>query len=310
MLGHLPGLSPNNITGNYFWNLEETQKSSWIPELATEVPSDQAFEVHKWLGEVPALREFDGERKRQELKDNGLTIVNRKFTSTITADVDDLELDKSGGFQKRISELGSKAATLPQRIFTQLLTANGTAYDGSNFFASSHAYGGSCDNDLSENIGAPDAPTVTEFADAILKSIEAIIGVTDATGDPANEFAKKFLVMVPTKYWRIGREAMGSDSINTKNNNPLKSSGMQIELVVNPRLPGTNDAAGRRIYTGRTDAPIKPFIWQERAIKDALKTLGIDSEGAFWREEIAVGAKRISNGALGRFELMNRTNFT
>jgi phage major head subunit gpT-like protein len=225
-------------------------------------------------------------------------------------DVDDYRRDKTGQVLTRIQELAIGAAILPQQLFTTLIQANGNGYDGAAFFADTHNHGGTIDNLLGHNIVDPDVPTSAEMSQAILDLVQAMYGFTDDRGQPCNEFAQQFALMVPPKYWQAAKAALQNDFTSAGVSNTLKNSGVQIGIIVNPRLLGTAAAAGRRIYLFRTDAPAKPLVWQEESISDAFKTLGLDSSEAFWNEQLAFGAKRIGAAALGRFEYAIRTEFS
>jgi phage major head subunit gpT-like protein len=251
------------------------------------------------------MSKWTGERKADGLGDQSLTVLTDKYTSTLDFDVDEFRRDKTGQVRRRVSEMGAKAATLPQRIFTDLLVANGTAYEGSSFFADSHAVG-TCDNNLAFDATDPGVPTTAEMSQAILQAVQAIYGFLDENGDPVNEFAKSFMVMVPTHYWWATVGALKDIFTSAGVSNTLPNAGVSITPVVNPRMAAATDT----FYTFRTDAPVKPFIWQEESIGDSFKTLGMDSSGAFWKERIAFGAKRICNGALGRFELATLTTLS
>lgn len=306
MTGSLQGLSLRNIRGQYFAALEETQAASWIPQIAETYDTDQPFEIHKWVSQVPAMEKWAGERRRQQLKDFGLTVVNDKFESTIELDVDDVRRDKTGQLVKRVRELGAKAATLPQRLFTAALVANGNGYDGAGFFADTHNHGGACDNNVGSSASVPAAPTAAEMSTAILASITAMLAFTDDRGDPANEFARSFLIMVPVKYWSPAVAALNNAFVAASTSNTLLNMGLNLQLVFNPRLP----SAANIFYTFRTDAPVKPLIWQEETIPDGFKTLADDGPDAFWRDLTAAGAKRIGQAALGQFLYASRTTLS
>lgn len=302
MTGSLAGLSIRNVRGQYFNALEETQAATWAPMIAETFPTDQPWELYKWLQSVPAPQKWKGERGRTQLRDFGLAVISDKYESTLEFDVDDVRRDKTGQIVKRIRELGAKAATLPQRLITATLLANATSWDGAAHFAASHNHGGTCNNDFNSPTNvAPDTPTGQEMSNAILAAIVAMAQYTDDRNDPANEFAKSFLVMVPPKYWAAAVAARDNAYLTNGISNTLKNTGLQIELVWNPRLPGTANAAGRKFYVFRTDGPVKPLIWQEETIPDAFKTLGEESPDGFWRDMIAVGSKRIVQAAPAAF---------
>jgi hypothetical protein len=115
-------------------------------------------------------------------------------------------------------------------------------------------------------------------------------------------------VLVPVKYWAVTRAALMNDFVSTGVSNTLRNSGLNISVKPNPRLTGSAATAGRRIYVFRTDAEIRALLWQDENINDAFKTLDENSDQGFWRESVAFGAKRIGQGALGRWELACRVN--
>lgn len=310
-MGAVQSLGFRNIRGQYFLTLEEQQMQSWVTQAATMLDTDQPMELLKWLGAPPVMTKWTGERLRQQMSDYGLTLIPEKFTSTIEADVDDLRRDKTGQILARIREMASKAATLPQRVLTPLIEGNGTGYDGDTFFSTSHEVGdsGVHSNDITvSGLTTPDNPTSAGMVSAILQGIQQLYGFKDDRGDPINGEAMSFAVMVPTKYWAATRAALNNTFTSAGVSNTLPNSGVSIMDFVNPRLNGAQAAAGRRIYVFRTDASIRALIWIDEAINDAFKTLGDDSDLGFWRDSVAFGAKRIGQGALGRWELACRVN--
>tara|TARA_Y100001973_G_scaffold85713_1_gene127967 strand:- start:1071 stop:2003 length:933 start_codon:yes stop_codon:yes gene_type:complete len=309
MAGQYSSLSLRNIQGQYFWALEETEEASWTTDVSDYYTTDQPYEIYKWLGGAPAMTEWRGERVRSTLGDYDLSVVSDKFQSTLSFDVDDMRRDKTGQILRRVAEMGQKAATLPQRLFTTLIESNPQSYDGANnFFADSHAVG-TVDNNLTFNASDHTNVTSAEMSDAMLEAIQAIVGFKDENGDPCNEFASSFLVMVPTALMSVLTAALKDVFTSAGVSNTLiaaQGMGMTIKPVVNPRL--TSDV---KFYTFRTDAPVKAGIFQEEALEtgESFKSLGMDSDNAFWRDEVSFGAKRIAQSALGRYELATLTTF-
>jgi len=70
------GLGSRAILGNFYERLAIETGQGWLSRVAMTVDSDQASETHKWLGMVPALREWIGGRNPKGLRENGLTIEN------------------------------------------------------------------------------------------------------------------------------------------------------------------------------------------------------------------------------------------
>lgn len=310
-MGPLTALTFRAIRGAYFLAYE-SGAASWVPAVANMFPSDQPFEEYPWLDSAPALEEWKGERARKQLKNFVIKCVNKKYSSTLEFDVDDVEGDKTGQIPRRISELGTKAAELPERLLTTLIEANGTGYDGAAFFADTHSHGGTVDNLRTFDAVDPDNPTSAETAAAIMQAIGAMTGFTDDRNEPMHQNAKQFAVVVPPKYAGATWSALRDQFLAAGQSNMLRNVDWSITPYVNSRLTNTAAAAGRRFYVHRTDAAIRSLIFQERDVGSrALQVHGGEgTDMGFWKDGLAVGPKRIGGAALGRFELACRVEFT
>lgn len=306
-MGPNSGLSFRQIRGAYFLAYESGM-ASWVPAVANMFPSDQPYEEYKWLESAPALEEWKGERSRKQLKEFLIRCVNKKYSSTLEFDVDDVQRDKTGQITRRIAELGTKASELPERLLTALLEANGVGYDGANFFAASHSHGGTVNNLFTHTCTAPDTPTQAEMAAAILKVLSGMAGFTDDAGEPLNQNAKNFAVIVPTKFAAATWAAVRDQFLAAGQNNNLRSADWNVQVYVNARLTGTAAAAGRRFYVHRTDAAIRSLIFQEHDVGNRALQVhgGENTDMGFWKDGMAVGPKRIAGATLGRFELAAR----
>ncbi|RRN67638.1 Mu-like prophage major head subunit gpT family protein [Agrobacterium deltaense] len=111
--------------------------------LATIVTSTAGEETYGWLGDIPKLREWIGDRQIKSLSSKGYTIKNRKFESTIGVSRDDIEDDKLGLYAPRFEMLGQSASTHPDEVLFELINAafNTECYDGQNFFDADHPVG-------------------------------------------------------------------------------------------------------------------------------------------------------------------------
>lgn len=314
MPGTLKSLSFRNIEGAYYDALEETQKASWMPLIASTFTSTQPHEVYKWFGHAPPIIKFQGRRTLRQLKDYGYTLLNDKFEGGIEVDLDDLTMEKTDQIEKRIQELADGVAVLPQRLLTALIEANGTGYDGSAFFTTTHSVGasGTLSNDITvSGTSTPDAPTTASMSAAIMLAIQQLDTMKNDVGEPMNEFAKEYTVMVPSKYLGPAQGAIAQAFTSAGVSNTLAAmlsgQGFKVNLVRNSRLTGTAAAAGRRFYVFRSDARIRPLIWQE--LRDwGLRTLSPDSEFAFWEHKVAHSVMYDGNAGYGRFEYACRVN--
>lgn len=263
-------LSSRAVMGMYFNRLEQGPVA-WFPQIAMEVDSDQESETYKWLGAVPGMREWIGGRNAKGLRDNGFTIKNKLFESTLAVKVPDLRRDKTGQLRVRINEHAARALNHPVSLLSTLINngASAVCYDGQYFFDTDHSEGnsGSQSNSISVDIsalpvgtdyhGSTTAPSAEELNACILKGIQQIYGFKDDQGEPMNETAKSFVVMVPTSFWQAAQAAVGSPTLRNGVANGLASGGLQVAVFSNPRITATD-----AFYVFRADGDAKPFIHQ------------------------------------------------
>lgn len=108
--------------------------------LATRVPSSDKSNTYGWLGQFPKLREWVGDRVFNDMKEDGYTVINKKFESTVGIPQEAIEDDNLGVYTPMFQEMGYAAATHPDEIVFGLLRDGHTnqCYDGKPFFAADH----------------------------------------------------------------------------------------------------------------------------------------------------------------------------
>lgn len=108
--------------------------------IATVVPSTTRDEKYAWLGQVPRIREWIGDRVVQGIAAHDYAIKNKDYESTIEVDRNDIEDDSYGVFAPLMTELGRSVGVFPDEMVYGAL-ANGfteKCYDGKPFFALDH----------------------------------------------------------------------------------------------------------------------------------------------------------------------------
>jgi phage major head subunit gpT-like protein len=119
-----------------------TGAKSVVDSIAMTVPSSAREEHYAWMGAVPRLREWIGDRIIKGLSAHSYTIKNKPFEATIAVPLDDIEDDTYGIFAPQFSELGRAAKTHPDELLFALMKDFTTlAYDGQNFFDTDHPVG-------------------------------------------------------------------------------------------------------------------------------------------------------------------------
>lgn len=120
----------------------EGAQTHW-EKIAMKVPSTTREETYGWMGQLPRLREWIGDRQVKELSAHGFKILNRDFEETIKVKRNDIEDDQFGIFGPLFSEMGRAAAELPDELTFGLLRTGftGLGYDGKPFFSDAHVVG-------------------------------------------------------------------------------------------------------------------------------------------------------------------------
>ena len=302
-------LSSRAVLGMYFEALAAASGAGWIGQVSNYFGSDQASETYPWLGMPPAMREWVGGRQAKGLSTNLVEIKNKHYEATIEIALKDLRRDKTGQIQARLAEFAQRG----QAHFASLLSTlivNGPStvcYDGQYFFDTDHSEGasGTLDNDIQTDIsalpvqthGTVTAPSKEEMLQAIVASISQFFTFKDDQGEPINEDAKSFLVMVPVGLMPAAISALSRT--NDAGPGMFSFDGFTVGLAINPRLT----AAGwtDEFVTFRTDGSIKSLIRQEETTPQT-KMKDENSDFAFDNAAIQIGIDSWRNAGYGRWQ--------
>ena len=116
------------------------QAASQYLQIATVVPSTTGSEEYGWLGQLPGLREWLGDRVVHAIGNHGYTIKNKPFELTVGVPRTAIEDDQYGVYTPLMTEMGRAAEAHPDELVFRLLK-NGRSelcYDGQPFFSTSH----------------------------------------------------------------------------------------------------------------------------------------------------------------------------
>lgn len=311
------GLGSRSIIGEFYHRLSQLTGMSWISMISMLFKSDQESETYKWLGMVPQMREWVGGRNAKGFRENGITIFNKKYESTLEVQVDDKRRDKTGQIMLRVSEQARRALAHWASLLSTLLIAgtSGTCYDGQYFFDSDHSEGdsGTLLNLLTAtqvpklNVTTTTAPTVAEMVDAILGVIGYMMAYKDDQGEPLNEDAREFLVMVGTpQLWAPLMGALGQLVLASGETNVLGTlDGFKIRGEFNPRF----SALTTNMMVFRTDSDVKALIRQEEEpIK--MSAIAEGSELEFNDDVHHYGIKAMRNVGYGYWQMASHSTFS
>lgn len=279
-------LSSRAIIGEFYKTLAADTGAAWISFLSMLFTSDQDEETYKWLGQTPAMREWVGGRHAKGFSDNGITIANKHFEASIEVLVKEMRRDKTGQVMVRIRELAQRTNSHWASLLSALIinAESAVCYDGQFFFDTDHSEGdsGTQSNDITTTIadlaasvtGTVVAPSIEVAQQCMMAAVAQILSFKDDQGEPMNEDASNFLVMVPTPYYLSFAKAitMPAGTGVTEQQVPNEFS---ISVVTNARLAWSD-----RFATFRTDGSVKPFIRQQETEVE-LKSKAEGSEFEF-----------------------------
>jgi phage major head subunit gpT-like protein len=242
------------------------------------------------------------------LRAQGVTIANKVWESSIRVDADEARRDKTGQIMIRVNELARRVATHPNSLLTTLLLngASAAGYDGVSFFNTAHSEGdsGAQSNSISVDIATATAPTDADMFNAIVRSIAQMMGLKDDQGEPLNEAARSFLVMVPMGFLASTLHALSSREIDATSNPLAAGDPFRIDWVANPRLTWTDKFA-----VFRTDGDARPFIFQEE-LPVQVQILAEGSELEINENQHQYGVKAVHAAGYGFWQNACLVTFT
>ncbi|MGA2191749.1 MAG: Mu-like prophage major head subunit gpT family protein [Nitrospirota bacterium] len=264
------------------------------PRIATEVPSSSRQEQYNWLGRVPRMREWLGERVIQNLSAYSYTIHNLDWEVTVAVDRNDIEDDAVGIYTPMVRALADAAATHPDELVFNLLSGGfaNLCYDGMPFFSAAHPTG----SVTQSNMG-----TAVLDSDSYAAARASMMSLLDEQGNPINVVPD--MLVVPPQLEKAALEILNEDVDADGSSNVYKSSA---DLVVAPYLSGSPTAW----YLFDTKKPVNPFIFQRRKAPVFVTKDNPDDESVFMKKEFVFGVDSRDNAGYGLWQLAYGSNGT
>lgn len=252
----------DNMRAEYDQGL--TEYTSTYEDVATVVPSTKGSDDFAWLGNVPRMRLFNGERIPVKLPAYKYTIDNDEYEASIALDMKDIEDDTTGKYLALARQIGTAKVSFPDEIVYGTLLPGGfsqLAYDGQYFFDSDHNIGlsGNQSNLITGKLGP------TAFNDAI----NLFYQFKDDQGRPINPTLDLELV-IPWQLRSTAAALLDQQKLSGGADNPNYQAA---KWRVNPWLTDAN-----QWYLINRTPGLKPFVFINRLEKD-LEVLGNISDG-------------------------------
>jgi len=294
-------LNRSQVNGAFWKVFQSLQDTAVVDAVSVRTRSSTGSERYSFLGAAPAASKWLGPRKTKAMTARTIDIVNDPYQTSVVMLERDLRRDQTGELRRKMAELGMEIGTVPHRLVSDLIAngTSGTAYDGAAFFSASHSLGssGTQSNLLTAsevaalNVGTATAPTAEEAVDAIQGVISYMQNYKNDEGQPWLYNLRKFLIMVPFNLRPAFNTAVMANNLAGGETNVIAQGliddGMQIDVVINPRL---YSAASAEFYVFAVDHPsMKPFIVQESNPIE-LNYQDESSDHYFNTKELKVGA--------------------
>lgn len=221
-------------------------------QIATVIPSKTKTQEYKWLGNMPQLREWVGDRQVQNLQAYEYTIKNKKFEATVGVDRDDIEDDTIGVYPILIEQLAQSAALFPDELCFELLK-NGflnACYDKASFFGE-HKVNKKTVSNKSDKVLTTDSYT---------EARSTMMSFTDEKGKSLKITPN--LLVVPPQLETVAKKILLADFIEGSSNINKNSAQILVahELSSKPTAWFLLD----------TSKSIKPVIFQERRMPELV----------------------------------------
>lgn len=284
-------INPQTLRGvfvgyNTLFNKAFAEQTPLYQRVATVVPSTTDAETYAWLGDIPGMREWIGDREVKNLSGSDYTIRNKDFELTIGIPRNAIEDDKLGLYNPSIQMMGQSAALHPDELIFSLLAEAFTAkcYDGKSFYAADHPVG----KGTVSNMG-----TAPLSMAAYIAARAAMMSVKNAEGRSLNLIPD--LLVVPPALEATANDILVADIINgTKNT----MQGTAKVLVV-PQLAG-HDTAWHLLCTSR---PLRPLIFQQRKAPKFVSKTDEQDDNVFMKKTYLYGADSRDNVGFGFWQM-------
>lgn len=284
-------ISSQNLRGifigfNTLFNKAFEEQKPLFARVATVTPSTSESETYAWLGDIPGMREWIGDREIQNLVGSDYVVKNKDFELTVAVDRNAIEDDKIGLYTPSIQMLGQSAAMHPDELIFALLKDGFSAKcsDGNSFFAADHEIGGK----TVSNKG-----TAKLTLESYIAARAAIMSRTNSKGRALGLIPD--LLVVPPALEGLARSITQSDFISGSTNT---MKGTAEPLVV-PQLAG-KDAAWYLLCTNR---PIKPLLYQERKKAKFVSKTAESDDNVFFQKKYIYGADSRGNAGFGFWQM-------
>lgn len=256
-------------------------------DIATVTSSNTAANDYAWLGQIPGMKEWIGDREVQHISEYGYTIKNKSFERTIGINRDAIEDDQYGIYTPMFSMMGQEAGEHYNDLVFEMLTKGFTekCYDEKTFFAADHVSGEKTFSNTS---------TAALSTESFLAARQAMMSITGDKNKPL-KLVPDLLVVSP-KNEMVAKKILEASLIDGTTN--ITQNLAKIKVAT--ELSGDNEDAWFLLCTKKF---LKPIILQIRKkIKFDMLTKDTDLN-VFLQKEYLYGCDCRDNAGFGFWQM-------
>lgn len=256
-------------------------------DIATVTSSSTAANDYAWLGQIPDMKEWIGDREVQHISEYGYTIKNKSFERTIGINRDAIEDDQYGIYTPMFSMMGQEAGEHYNDLVFEMLTKGFTekCYDEKTFFAADHVSGEKTFSNTS---------TAALSTESFLAARQAMMSITGDKNKPL-KLVPDLLVVSP-KNEMVAKKILEASLIDGTTN--ITQNLAKVKVAT--ELSGDNEDAWFLLCTKKF---LKPIILQIRKkIKFDMLTKDTDLN-VFLQKEYLYGCDCRDNAGFGFWQM-------
>jgi phage major head subunit gpT-like protein len=250
--------------------------------LATEIPSTRAAEVYPFLGDVPAVQEWLGDRPVGKVDKYDWTVKNRDFINAIDIDTNTIEDDNFSLIMPKTRQLAEMMMSYKGVLISELIEngITGLAYDGEPFFANRTK-----NDNLLVGTGVSSAQIRADLSTARTTMMRF-----KSDSDTVMHIMGNTIVC-PPELETLFNELVKSTQVLGSNGGTYNPwSGWITDVIADPKLSDSNDW-----YLFDTSRSLRPFLLQVRK----QPTLVIDDTKTTMNRTITYSAQMRAQAAYG-----------
>lgn len=246
--------------------------STLYNSVCTIINSTRRDEKYGWVGDVPGMKEFIGDRQFDQLRGFNFEITNKPWEQSVGFERYDIEDDQYGHFSNVANTVGTRAARHPDELLVSLMAAaeSTDCYDGQYFFDTDHSEGdsGTQSNDLTYTVASTSAVTPSEFLASFNAALIAMMQFKTDKGEYMMPRAitagmmQNLHCIVPIQLMDAAQKAFGQNWMPQGSNGAAVDNVLLAKPMIHPVIGLGSSVKWQLLWKGGL---IGPYIFQKRS---------------------------------------------